>query len=265
MRCAPWCGSSQTSIPGMRRGWSSSHVTWARRNVPTPPTFRSVLPPVSQKPSHVPHTPQPPESQWIQKDTVGEGYGGNRGILESLTRFPARRCKECGVHRDKPSLMWFSSRVLCQSQDLGSCGWVLPIPYFSVEKGSWGWGRWHWGIRVRPLWVQWEPCALWIPGPPIGIDTHLHSPQRLAHLWTLDLKAHCEVWELGARPTGCHFYHERGASGSTPQTLPYKLAPGISNWPLTTGSAGPPSRPDPREGSAHQAGPPGPCHTFDVG
>ena len=28
-----------------------------------------------------------------------------------------------------------------------------------------------------------------IPGPPIGLDTHLHSSQRLAQLWTLDLKA----------------------------------------------------------------------------
>ena len=94
------------------------------------------------------------------------------------------------------------------------------------------------------------------PGPPIGLDTHLHSPQRLAQLWTLDLKAQCEVWELEARPTVCHFYHERGARGCIPQTLPYKLAPGTSNQPLTTGSAGPPARPDPREGSGHQAGPP---------
>ena len=106
---------------------------------------------------------------------------------------------------------------------------------------------------------------LWIPGPPVGNDTHLHSPQRLPQLWTLDLKAQCEVWELGARPTECHFYHERGARGCSPQTFPYKLAPGISNQPLTTGSAGPPARPDPREGSGHQAGPLGPCHTFDVG
>ena len=79
---------------------------------------------------------------------------------------------------------------------------------------------------------------LWIPGPPVGNDTHLHSPQRLPQLWTLDLKAQCEVWELGARPTECHFYHERGARGCTSQTLPYKVAHGISNRPLTTGSAG---------------------------
>ena len=39
----------------------------------------SVLPPVSQKQSHAPHTPQPPESRWVWKDTVGEGYDGNRG------------------------------------------------------------------------------------------------------------------------------------------------------------------------------------------
>ncbi|MXQ99014.1 hypothetical protein E5288_WYG021877 [Bos mutus] len=121
------------------------------------------------------------------------------------------------------------------------------------------------GAGVRPLSVQREPCVLWIPGPPIGLDSHLRSHQRLVQLWTLDLKARCEVWELGARPTECHFYHERGARGCSPQTLPHKLAPGISNWPLTTGSTEPPTRPDPREGSGHQAGPLGPCHTFDVG
>ena len=37
--------------------------------------------------------------------------------------------------------------------------------------------------------------------------------------------------------------------GSPPDVL------GISNQPLTTGSAGPPDRPDPREGSHHQAVP----------
>ena len=85
VRRAHWCGSGQTSISGVRRGWPSSHVTWTRLTVPTTLTaFRirwlchlcSVLPPVSQKQSHVPHTPQPPESWWVQKDTVGEDYGG---------------------------------------------------------------------------------------------------------------------------------------------------------------------------------------------
>ena len=105
MRCTQWCGSSQTSIPGMRRGLPISHVTWARLTVPTaPPTFRilwlsqlcSALPPVSQKQSHVPHTPQPSESWWVQKDTVGEGYGGNRGVLAPLTRFAAWGCRVWG-------------------------------------------------------------------------------------------------------------------------------------------------------------------------
>ena len=36
--------------------------------------------------------------------------------------------------------------------------------------------------RVRPT------CPV-DPSPHIGLDTHLHSPQRLAQLWTLDLKA----------------------------------------------------------------------------
>ena len=116
MRCAPWCGSSQTSIPGVRRGWPSSHVTWTRLNIPTPPAFRilwlcqlcSVLPPVSQKQSHAPHTPQPPESRWVRKNTVREGYGGNQGVFTPLTRFPEWGCKDRGVHQDKPSLTGFS-------------------------------------------------------------------------------------------------------------------------------------------------------------
>ena len=43
------------------------------------------------------------------------------------------------------------------------------------------------------------------------------------------------------------------------------MAHGISIQPLKTGSAGAPTRADPREGSGHQAGPLGPCHRFDVG
>ena len=38
------------------------------------------------------------------------------------------------------------------------------------------------GAGVRPLTVQREPCVLWIPGPPIGLDSHLRSPQRLVQL-----------------------------------------------------------------------------------
>ena len=116
MRRALWCGSGQTSIPGVRRGWPSSHVTWARLTAPTarPASAScdcqlcSVLPPVSQKQSHVPHTPQPPESRWVWKNTVREGYGGNRGVFTPLTRFPGWGCKERGVHQDKPSLTGFS-------------------------------------------------------------------------------------------------------------------------------------------------------------
>ena len=43
-----------------------------------------------------------------------------------------------------------------------------------------------------------------------------------------------------------------------------KVAHGLSIQPLT-GSAGAHTRADPREGSGPQAGPPGPCHRFDVG
>ena len=96
-----------------------------------------------------------------------------------------------------------------------------------------------------------------------GLDIHLHSPQRLPQLWTLDLKAQCEVWELRAGPPECRFYHERGAMGCSPQT-PLQQG-GISNQPFKTGSARPPTRPDHRGGAGRQAGPPGPGSTFDGG
>lgn len=76
----------------------------------------------------------------------------------------------------------------------------------------------------------------------------------MIQLWTLDLKAQCEVWELGAEHTECHFYQERGARGCSPQTLPYKVAHGISNWPLTTGSAGSPLDLTPGKGLAIRQG-----------
>ena len=79
----------QTSIPGVRRGCPSSPVTCTRLTVPTllPAShilwlgqLCSGLPPASQKQSHVAHTPQPPESQWVRKDLVGEVYGGKWGL-----------------------------------------------------------------------------------------------------------------------------------------------------------------------------------------
>ena len=150
----------QTSITGERGGCPSSPVTCTRLTVrTTPPTFCilwlgqlcSVLPPASQKQSHVAHTPQPPESQWVRKDLVGEVYGGNRG---SSQHWPGSLDKGAGsMGSIRTSHLWraFPSRILCESEDLGSCGWVLPIPYFCVEQSRRGWGRWHWG-------AGWNTC-----------------------------------------------------------------------------------------------------------
>ena len=62
------------------------------------------------------------------------------------------------------------------------------------------------------------------PTSSVGLDTHLHSPQRLAQLWTLDLKGQCEVWELGAGPPECHFYHEREQRAAAHRPLSDKVA-----------------------------------------
>ena len=152
-------GSRQTSIPGVRRGCPSSPVQGTRLTVwRTPPAFRilwlsqlcSVLPPASQEQSHVAHTPQPAESQWVWKDLVGEVYGGNRG---SPHHWPGSLDEGAGsVGSIGTSHLWraFPSRILCESEDLGSCGWVLPTPYFCVEQSRRGWGRWHWGAGWDP-------------------------------------------------------------------------------------------------------------------
>ena len=112
MRCALWCGSSQTSIPGVRRGWPLSHVTWTRLNVPTPPrlphpvTLSALLSSASCLTEAEPCAPHSSAS-WVSVSPERHGwrgYGGNRGVLASLTRFPAWGCKEHGVYRDKPSL-----------------------------------------------------------------------------------------------------------------------------------------------------------------
>ena len=34
------------------------------------------------------------------------------------------------------------------------------------------------------------------PRSSVGLNTHLHSPQKFARLWTLNLKGQCEVWKL---------------------------------------------------------------------
>ena len=109
----------------------------------------------------------------------------------------------------RTSHLWqgFPSRILCESEDLGSCGWVLPIPYFSVEQSSWGWCRGHWGTGVRPLSVQREPRALWIP--------YLFWPWYSSSLSpevspSLDSGPEGTVWSLsaGSWAPECHFNHE---------------------------------------------------------
>ena len=128
----------------------------------------SVLPPVSQKQSHVPHTPQPPESRWVRKDRVRKAYGGNRGVLAPQTRFlvwvqgawgPSEQAISDGVFllgfcvslriraavgESSPSLISLLSRA---------------VPADADDTGG----------RESPLSVQWEPCALRIPGPPLAL------------------------------------------------------------------------------------------------
>ena len=160
MRHAQWGGSGQTSIHGVRRGCPSSPVTCTRLTVwTTPPAFRilwlgqlcSVLPPASQKQSHVSHTPQPPESRWVRKDPVGEGYGGNRGYSRHWPGSLDEGARTVGSTGTSHLWRAIPSRILCESEDLGSCGWVLPIPYFCVEQRRRDWSRWHWG-------AGWDPC-----------------------------------------------------------------------------------------------------------
>ena len=181
----------QTSIPGVRRGCPSSPVTCTRLTVwTTPPAFRilwlgqlcSVLPPASQKQSHVSHTPQPPESRWVRKDPVGEGYGGNRG---SSRHWPgsldegARSVGSIGT-----SHLWraIPSRILSESEDLGSCGWVLPIPISVLSRAG--------GTEADDTGGQGE------------------TPVSTVRA----------VYPVGPRSPDWHFYHEKGARGPTPRT-----------------------------------------------
>ena len=160
MRRALWCGSGQTSIPGVRRGWPSSHVTWARLTVPTARPASASCDSVSFAQfcllSHRSRAMRPTllsllslgESGKTQSERVMVEIGGSShhwpGSLDEGAR---------SVGSIRTSHLWqaFPSRILCESEDLGSCGWVLPIPYFSVEQSSWGWCRWHSGLG-------WDPC-----------------------------------------------------------------------------------------------------------
>ena len=122
---------------------------------------------------------------------------------------------------------------------------------------TWGWGE-------TPVSTVRAACPV-DPRSSYWPCTHLHSPQWLAQLWTLDLKGHSESSGRVLGPLSA-ISVMRGEQEAAPRRpLSNKVACGISNCPLTTGSAGVPARPDPREGAGHQAGPPGPCHIFDVG
>ena len=70
------------------------------------------------------------------------------------------------------------------------------------------------------------PCGSQVSFDP---DTHLHSPQRLAQVWTLDLKGQCKVCQLGAAPPSA-ISIMRGEQDAAPhRPLSYKVARGISN------------------------------------
>ena len=160
MRCAQWCVSGQTFIPDVRRGWPSSHVTWTRLTVPTALTASASCHSVSFAqfclPSHRSRAMCPTLLSLL---SLGESRKTRleRVMVEirrSSHHWPGslhKGAKTVGSIRTSHIWRAFPSRILCESEDLGSCGWVLPIPYFSVEQSSWGWCRWHWGLG-------WDPC-----------------------------------------------------------------------------------------------------------
>ena len=71
-------------------------------------------------------------------------------------------------------------------------------------------------------------------------------------------------WELGPLSAISIMRGEQEAAPHRPP-LPQQGGSWHLHPALTTGSAGAPTRADPREGSDHQAGPPGLCHRSDVG
>ena len=159
MRHALWCSSSQTSIPGMRRGWPSSHVTWTRLTVPKhwllphPVTLSGLLSSASCLIEAEPCAPHSSAS-WVSVSPERHGWRGlwwKLGGLHTTDQVPCMRVRRVWGYWTSHLWRAFPSRILCESENLGSCGWVLPIAYFSVEQSSWGWCRWHWGLG-------WGPC-----------------------------------------------------------------------------------------------------------
>ena len=159
MSHAPWCGSSQSSIPGVRRGWLSSHVTWPRQTVSTPPASASCdsvsfaqLCLLSQRSRAMRPTLLSLLSLGESRKTRSERVMVEIG--RSSHHWPGSLDEGAGsMGSITTSNLWhaFLSRILCESEDLGNCRWVLPIPYFSVQQSIWGWCRWHWGLG-------WDTC-----------------------------------------------------------------------------------------------------------
>ena len=159
MRRAPWCSSGQTSIPGVRRGWPSSHVTWPRQTVSTPPASASCGSVSFAQFCLLSHRSRAMRPTLLSLLSLGESRKiGRRGLWLKLggphtTDQVLWMRVQGSVQSIRTSNLWhaFPSRILCESEDLASCGWVLPIPYFSVEQSSWGWCRWNWGLG-------WDTC-----------------------------------------------------------------------------------------------------------
>ena len=248
MRCAQWCGSGQTSIPGVRRGWPSSHVTWTRLTVPTAltasascdsvsfaqfcllshrsramcPTLLSLLSLGESRKTRLERVMveiRRSSHHWLGSLHEGAKIVGAIGQAISDVLFLLGFCASlrtwAAVGESFPSLIsLLSSAVVADADDTGGWGENL----VSTVRAACP-------VEPRSSYWPWYSSSL--------------SPEVSSGL-TLDLKAHYEVWELGARPSEYHFNHEMGVRGCSPQTLHYKLAHCISSWPLTTGSAGSP-------------------------
>ena len=93
-------------------------------------------------------------ASWVSVSSERQSQKGlwwKSGGPRTTDQIPGVGARSVGSIRTSHLWRSFPPRILCESEDPGSCGWVLPIPYFSFEQSSCGWCRWHWGLG-------WDPC-----------------------------------------------------------------------------------------------------------
>ena len=184
------------------RDMNQADCTNSTTRLPHPVTLSALLSSASCLTEAEPCAPHSSAS-WVSVSPERHGWRGlwwkSGGSLHHWPGSLHEGAKSMGSIRTSHLWHAYPSRILCKSEDLGSCGWALPSLISLLSRAVGADADDPGGWRETPVSTVRAVC----PVDPRSSYWHWYSSSLSPEVspgLDLDLKAQCEVWELEVGP-----------------------------------------------------------------